>query len=179
VRARSGISILARCSARSSRSLRSPGFAGFGLDLACAPGRGGGAPRATRSERRAFGRGALLREARGAERKRKESIMLRIYPVCLDMVREVRPYADRIARFDRDLARQLRRSSTAVVLNTAEGSGLRGGRRRQAYEIALGEARETLANLEAAHAIGYAPAVGSDLRQRLNHIIGTLVRLIR
>jgi Transposase IS116/IS110/IS902 family len=53
--------------------------------------------------------------------------MLRIYPVCLEMVREVRPYADRIARFDRDLARQLRRSCTAVPLNVAEGSGLRGG----------------------------------------------------
>lgn len=105
--------------------------------------------------------------------------MLRIYPVCLEMVREVRPCADRIARFDRDLARQLRRSSTAVVLNTAEGSGLRGGRRRQAYEIALGEARETLANLEAAVAIGYAPPVPASLRRRFDHIIGTLVRLVR
>jgi hypothetical protein len=37
--------------------------------------------------------------------------MLRIYPVCLAMVREMSPYADRIARFDRDLARQLRKSS--------------------------------------------------------------------
>jgi hypothetical protein len=44
------------------------------------------------------------------------------------MVRAVRPYAERIARFDRDLARQLRKSSTAVPLNLAEGAGLRGGR---------------------------------------------------
>lgn len=105
--------------------------------------------------------------------------MLRIYPVCLAMVREVRPYADRIARFDRDLARQLRRSCTAVVLNLGEGSGLRGGRRRQSYDYALGEARETLANLEAAEAIGYIPNVEPQVRKRLDHIIGTLVNLVR
>ena len=105
--------------------------------------------------------------------------MLRIYPVCLLMVREVRPYAERVARFDRDLARQLRRSSTAVVLNVGEGSGLRAGRRRQSYEYALGEARETLANLEAAEAIGYIPRVEAQLRERLNHIIGKLVNLVR
>jgi hypothetical protein len=46
--------------------------------------------------------------------------VLRIYSVCLEMVREVRPYADSIARFDRDQARQLRKSSVSVVLNLAE-----------------------------------------------------------
>jgi four helix bundle protein len=105
--------------------------------------------------------------------------MLRIYPVCLEMVRDVRPYAERIARFDRDLARQLRKSSTAVGLNVAEGSGLRAGRRRLSYDYALGEARETLANLEAAEAIGYVPGVDPQLRCRLDHIIGTLVNLVR
>ena len=105
--------------------------------------------------------------------------MLRIYPVCIAMVRDIRPYADRIARFDRDLARQLRRSSTAVPLNVAEGSGLRGGRRRQSYDYALGEARETMANLEAAEAIGYVPSIDANVRRRLDHIIGTLVNLVR
>jgi len=105
--------------------------------------------------------------------------MLRIYPVCLEMVREVRPYAERIARFDRDLARQLRKSCTAVPLNVAEGSGLRGGLQRQSYDHALAEARETLANLEAAEAIGYLAAVEPAMRDRLNHIIGTLVSLVR
>jgi hypothetical protein len=45
------------------------------------------------------------------QRNRKVNTMLRIYPVCLAMVRDIRPYAERIARFDRDLARQLRKSS--------------------------------------------------------------------
>jgi four helix bundle protein len=105
--------------------------------------------------------------------------MLRIYSVCLVMVRDVRPYADRIARFDRDLARQLRRSSTAVPLNVAEASGSRGGRRRLSHEHALGEARETLANLEAAEAIGYIASIETHVRKRLDHIIGTLVNLVR
>jgi four helix bundle protein len=105
--------------------------------------------------------------------------MLRIYPVCIEMVRQVRPYVERIARHDRDLARQLRKSCTAVPLNVAEGSGLRGGLRRQSYDHALGEARETLANLEAAEAIGYLPSLDAGLRERLDHIIATLVKLVR
>jgi len=104
--------------------------------------------------------------------------VLRIYPVCLAMVRDVRPYAERIGRFDRELARQLRRSSVSVALNVAEGSGLRGGRRRQTNEYALGEARETLANLEAAQAIGYVGGIEETMRRRFDHIIGTLVRLV-
>jgi four helix bundle protein len=95
------------------------------------------------------------------------------------MVREVRPYADCIARFDRDQARQLRRSSVSVVLNVAEGSGVRAGRRRQSYEVALGEARETRANLQAAEGAGYLRTVDADLRDHLDHIIATLVKVVR
>jgi len=46
--------------------------------------------------------------------------MLRIYPVILTFVEEVAPFIGRIARCDPDLARQLRRASAAVALNTAE-----------------------------------------------------------
>jgi four helix bundle protein len=105
--------------------------------------------------------------------------MLRVYPVCLAMVREVRPYVDRVAHFNRDLARQLRRASTAVPLNVAEGSGASGGRRRLSHEVALGEARETLAGLETAEAIGYVARVDPQMRARLDHVIGTLVKLVR
>jgi hypothetical protein len=45
--------------------------------------------------------------------------------------------------------------------------------------LALAEARETLANLEVATAIGYMPLVEADLRRHLNQIIGTLVNIIR
>ncbi len=104
--------------------------------------------------------------------------MLRIYPVCIEVSRLVRPLADRVAGFDRAKAFQLRKSCGSIINNVAEGSGLRAGRRRVAYEIALGEARETLANLEAAEAMGYVPPLAPDLRARFNHIIGTLVRIV-
>jgi four helix bundle protein len=104
--------------------------------------------------------------------------MLRIYPVCLQIVRALRPLADQIAGFDRDHARQLRRSSLSVPLNVAEGSGARGGTRRQRYCDALGSARETLANLEVAEAVGYIGAIDPQLRSQFDHVIGTLVNLV-
>jgi four helix bundle protein len=104
--------------------------------------------------------------------------MLRIYPVCLEMLRDVRVWADRIGQFDRDHARQLRRSSLSVHLNAAEGSASAGGTRRQRHRDALGSARETLANLEAAEALGYIEPMSDEQRNRFNHIIGTLVKLM-
>jgi len=104
--------------------------------------------------------------------------MLRIYDVCLEMLRDVRPLADRIGRFDGDHARQLRRSSLSVQLNVAEGSGSRDGNRRLRYQNALGSARETVANLEAAAAVGYIEQVDANLRRRFDHIIGTLVNIL-
>jgi four helix bundle protein len=130
-----------------------------GVDAACAPGRW-----------------ALFRVV--AEQK-EEMVMLRIYTVCLQMVRDVRPYRERIARFDRDLARQLAKASTSVPLNVAEGSGSRAGRRRNAYDIALAEAKETLSVLEVAEAAGYVRGIELAVRARLNHIIGTLTNLVR
>ena len=105
--------------------------------------------------------------------------MLRIYPVCIEMVRGCRPCVEKIARFDSDLARQLRKASASVALNVAEGSGSRGGKRRHCYDLALGEAREVVANLEVAAAIGYLPSIDAGLRRQLNQIIGTLVNIIR
>jgi four helix bundle protein len=105
--------------------------------------------------------------------------MLRIYIVCIEIVSEVRPVAERIALKDRDLARQLKKASFAVALNTAEGSGTRGGRRRSTYEIALGEARETRACLHAAQAAGYVSNVSPELLDKLDRVIATLVKVVR
>ena len=104
--------------------------------------------------------------------------MLRIYPVCLQMIRDIRPLIDQIARFDRDHARQLRKSSMSVPLNVAEGAGSRGGTRRARYDDALGSARETVANLEAAEAASYIREIDPELRNRFDHIIGVLVRCV-
>jgi four helix bundle protein len=87
--------------------------------------------------------------------------------------------ADRIARFDRDHARQLRRSSLSVISNIAEGGGCRGGSRLARYRDALGSAEEARAQLRAAAAIGYCPPMSDELSNRFNHIIGVLVKVTR
>jgi hypothetical protein len=60
----------------------------------------------------------------------------------------------------------------------SEGRAAPDGRRRSRYIDALGSARETLANLEVAEAVGYIEPISPELRNRFNHIIGTLVRNI-
>jgi len=105
--------------------------------------------------------------------------MLRIHAVCIELVREVRPLAGQIERYDKDQARQLRRSATSIVLNLAEGEGSRGGTRRVRYESALGSARETLANLRVAEALGYAGPVDAGLLDRFDRVTATLFKLTR
>ena len=103
--------------------------------------------------------------------------MLRIYPVILLFVEEVAPYVGRIARRDPDLARQLRRASAAVVLNTAEGMYARGRQRTASYNIALREMRESYAALEVSVRLRYIAPLPEAFEQRVAHILGTLVRL--
>ncbi len=105
--------------------------------------------------------------------------MLRIYPVCLEMVREVAGLAIVIKLHDRDLCRQLQRSSVSVVLNLAEGSAVRDGRRRVRYGDALGSALETRAGVEVASALGYIGSVDEALLGRFRHIIGVLHKVSR
>jgi four helix bundle protein len=57
--------------------------------------------------------------------------MLKVYDVGLEMVADVAVLVDSIGKRDKDLARQLRRSSTSVVLNVAEGSKLAPASRRR------------------------------------------------
>ena len=105
--------------------------------------------------------------------------MLRIYPICLDMVRRMQPYIKKVGMHDQDLARQLKRACVAVPLNMAEGSRSRAGKRRHCYDIANGEAQETLVGLEVAQAAGYIDGIDDILRGELNQIIGTLVNCVR
>ena len=70
--------------------------------------------------------------------------MLRIYSVALEMCRDASSIARAIEKHDRDLAQQLRRAATSVVLNIAEAAGSFGGHRKQRYHSALGSAYEVL-----------------------------------
>jgi hypothetical protein len=53
--------------------------------------------------------------------------MLKIYPVAIEMVRDVNAMCAVIKEHDADLARQPRRSSMSVVLSLGDGSGSSGG----------------------------------------------------
>ena len=105
--------------------------------------------------------------------------MLRIYPVTLEVLRQLRPVVRRIELKDKDLARQLRRCSVSVTLNVAEGMHSRGGNRTARYHTALGSAQETLACLEAAEACGYVAAVDAALSEQLKRVVGTLAKLVK
>jgi four helix bundle protein len=103
--------------------------------------------------------------------------MLDIYPFILETVTALRPVTGRIARADADLGRQLRRAQTSIALNVAEGAYSRGRNRQARYHTALGSARETLACVEIAVALGHLDALDDELARRFHRIIGTLVRL--
>jgi four helix bundle protein len=66
-----------------------------------------------------------------------------------------------------------------TALDVAEGSATRGGRRRQTYEIALGEARETRTCLQVAESSKYVRRVEAALYAKRDQVIGTLVNTVR
>ena len=103
--------------------------------------------------------------------------MLRIYTTVIEVIGMLRPVIAQIESHDRDLARQLRRAAASVALNVSEGSGSRGGTRRERYHNALGSARETLACLSVAEAFGYIETMPATVAQRMNRVVGTLVRV--
>ena len=103
--------------------------------------------------------------------------MLRIHDDMLHAITIMRPMLSAIERRDSDLARQLRRCASSVVLNIAEGSGSFGRVRTVRYRTALGSARETLACLRTAEAFGYVEPMSRELLAEMNRVIGTLVRV--
>ncbi len=104
--------------------------------------------------------------------------MLNIYLVSIQLCRDVRVIGEHVGRHDRNLLDQLRRAVTSVPLNLAESDGVQGGNRRQRRLTALGSAKEVGACLDVAEALGYA-AVDRTVRERLDHVIGVLVKLTR
>jgi four helix bundle protein len=77
------------------------------------------------------------------------------YNLSLQLVQELAPIAGRISQFDRDLARQLRRAASSIVLNLAEGSSSDPGNQRARFFSAAGSAKETKSALQVATAWRY------------------------
>ena len=103
--------------------------------------------------------------------------MLRIYSDMLDWIEDLAEPITRVEKHDPDLARQLRRASRSVVLNTAEGMDARGRNKSAKYTIALSEMRESCAALEVSVRLRYIPPLPAAIEDRSQKIIGTLYRL--
>ncbi len=103
--------------------------------------------------------------------------MLRIVETILQLLTDVAPLVEKVRAHDSKLAEQLQNALNSTLLNTAEGSGLRGGRRTQHYLIALGSARESAVALRAAEAWRFIGPIPNNVRESLRAIEGTLVKV--
>jgi len=104
--------------------------------------------------------------------------MLRIYSVVLELVRELGPVIGVVRARSAALGDQLERALISVPLNIAEGDYSRGRNQQARFQFAAGSARETLACLETAEALGFLGPLSPELRARFDQVIGTLVRLV-
>jgi four helix bundle protein len=103
--------------------------------------------------------------------------MLHAYSVAMALVPLLRPIIDQLKRHDANLADQMRRAATSVVLNLAEGQRREAGNKRRAYEIAHGEAREVLGCLDVASAWGLI-VDDRDARAMLDRLLALCWRLV-
>jgi len=101
-----------------------------------------------------------------------------VHELSLQLVEELAPVVVLIARHDRDLARQIRRSATSIVLNIAEGQHSDPGTARARFHSAAGSANETRSALRIATCWRYLEdgQIAASLRQ-LDRIVAMLWRL--
>ena len=78
-----------------------------------------------------------------------------VYNVALDLVRALRPVVAELRGHSSDLADQLERAATSLVLNLGEGNRRAGKDRRRFFGYAQGSASEIKAVLDVAKAWGW------------------------
>ncbi len=101
---------------------------------------------------------------------------LRIVDDIVEMVARVHALARVVSRQDKDLARQMRRSSASVGLNAGEGLSGRDGNRTARLESAMCSGRETIFALRIAGACGYLEDMAEEADE-LDRIVATLYKL--
>jgi four helix bundle protein len=102
---------------------------------------------------------------------------MRVHEQAMKVVRMVAGHADAVGRHDRDLLNQLKRATSRVPLNVAEGLGHKGGNREQRFHTALGSAREVAACLDVAVAWGYVNGE-AEVIDEVDHLVRMLFRLV-
>jgi four helix bundle protein len=102
---------------------------------------------------------------------------LEIYAVILELVRRLAPVVRRLRARSAALGDQMERALLSIPLNTAEGAYSRGRNRQARFQTAAASAREALACLETAEAMGYLARIEPEVGAMFHRVIGTLVRL--
>jgi four helix bundle protein len=102
--------------------------------------------------------------------------MLKTYDVAVQLISVLRPLVPQLARSNRDLADQLRRAASSVVLNLGEGRKFHNGNRGKHYDIAQGSANEVKAALDTAEAWGWLET-NAEVRVLLDRLLALLWKL--
>jgi four helix bundle protein len=95
------------------------------------------------------------------------------YEVALDLIRSLRPIVEQLRANSSDLATQIERAGSSLVLNIGEGNRRAGKDRRRFFVMAQGSASEIKAALDVADAWGWA-VDASAARAVLDRELGLL-----
>jgi four helix bundle protein len=98
------------------------------------------------------------------------------YDVSVQLVSSLRELGPLVEQRDRDLADQLRRAASSVVLNLAEGQRSMKGNKQKHYALAHGSANEVKAALHVACAWGWVGEARQPLAI-LDRLLALLWRL--
>jgi four helix bundle protein len=104
--------------------------------------------------------------------------MLVAYQVALDLVRALRPVVAQLRSYSSDVADQVERAATSIVLNIAEGDRRHGRDPRRFWDIAHGSAAEIRGALDLADAWGWQ-VESAQVRALLDRELGLLWGLTR
>jgi len=98
---------------------------------------------------------------------------LHIESVIVRALGRIAPIVVLLKRRNRNLADQLDRASSSILLNTSEGAYSQKGHQKARYFSALGSASETRAYLKLAN-ITHGVVIDASLHDELDHVIAVL-----